>query len=48
MVLNAGILGSLGSQLSIEEEQFDQMFAVNVKSVLFFIKEAKQLMIKSK
>ena len=47
LVLNAGISGLKGRQLPIEEDLYDQTFSVNVKSVFFFIKEAKELLKKA-
>jgi len=47
-VLNAGISGFKGSQLYIDDDLYDQIFAVNVKSVFFFIKESFDLLKLSK
>ncbi len=48
LVLNAGISGFKGSQLYIDDDLYDQIFAVNVKSVFFFIKESFDLLKLSK
>ena len=44
LVLNAGVPGFKGCQFDIDDEVYDRTFAVNVKSVFFFIKEALELL----
>ncbi|TNV76102.1 hypothetical protein FGO68_gene8391 [Halteria grandinella] len=47
LCLNAGVPGFKGSQFYMDEEHYDQTFAVNVKSVLFFAKDALDLLKKA-
>ncbi|CDW80890.1 dehydrogenase reductase sdr family member 4 [Stylonychia lemnae] len=47
LVLNAGISNYAGKNLLINEEAYDELFNVNVKSQFFFIKEAYPLLKKS-